>query len=569
MAVWRPGDRGCFKMVFFYQIVATIVLSLYQCDVVVGQYDAYGITHGRCEPITIPLCQDVPYNMTIMPNLMNHQKQEDAGLEVHQFYPLVKVQCAEDLKYFLCSMYAPVCTVIESALPPCKSLCLSARNGCEGLMNKFGFSWPESLECAKFPEEGLCFDRNRTNSKITLPTTKTPNTTIPVTTALTKEHEFVCPPQLSVDKPEYEFLGAKNCAAPCNQFFNSSKEQRFASIWIGSWAFVCLGSSLFTVLTFMIDRERFKYPERPIIFLSGCYVVIALVYIVGFFQGDEVACKAPPPHIEGVEPQVNKEWILVQGSKKESPGCIALFMLLYYFRMASSIWWVLLSFTWFLAAGLKWGHEAIERNSHYFHFAAWAIPAIKTIVIIGMSEFDGDSISGVCYTGISSLQSLRGFVIAPLFFYLVVGSIFLASGFIALFRIRTFMKADGNKTDKLEKLMMRIGLFSVLYTLPATVVIGCYFYEQSNRIHWDRTWQIENCNKYPFTCPNKGLPISASEPMMVPDFLVFMIKYLMLLVVGITSGVWIWSGKTMRSWTNFFARVCHWDWVPKQAPTSV
>jgi len=48
-------------------------------------------SHGRCEPITIPLCKDIMYNQTIMPNLLNHKKQEDAGLEVHQFYPLVKV----------------------------------------------------------------------------------------------------------------------------------------------------------------------------------------------------------------------------------------------------------------------------------------------------------------------------------------------------------------------------------------------------------------------------------------------------------------------------------------------
>jgi frizzled protein 1/7 len=45
--------------------------------------------HGRCEPITIPLCKEIRYNETIMPNLLNHQKQEDAGLEVHQFFPLV------------------------------------------------------------------------------------------------------------------------------------------------------------------------------------------------------------------------------------------------------------------------------------------------------------------------------------------------------------------------------------------------------------------------------------------------------------------------------------------------
>ena len=25
--------------------------------------------------------------------------------------------------------------------------------GCEPLMNKFGFRWPESLDCTRFPEE--------------------------------------------------------------------------------------------------------------------------------------------------------------------------------------------------------------------------------------------------------------------------------------------------------------------------------------------------------------------------------------------------------------------------------
>lgn len=110
--------------------------------------------HDRCEPIVIPLCKDIQYNETIMPNLLNHQKQEDAGLEVHQFFPLVKVNCSPDLKIFLCSVYAPVCTIIETALPPCRSLCESARAGCEDLMNKFGFQWPDSLDCAKYPEAG-------------------------------------------------------------------------------------------------------------------------------------------------------------------------------------------------------------------------------------------------------------------------------------------------------------------------------------------------------------------------------------------------------------------------------
>jgi len=90
-------------------LLVTVVMSLLSASAVMGSgyrslsaggghMSSHGGVpphHGRCEPITIPLCKDIQYNETIMPNLLNHQKQEDAGLEVHQFYPLVKVPTTE------------------------------------------------------------------------------------------------------------------------------------------------------------------------------------------------------------------------------------------------------------------------------------------------------------------------------------------------------------------------------------------------------------------------------------------------------------------------------------------
>lgn len=49
------------------------------------------------------------------------------------------------------------------------------------------------------------------------------------------------------------------------------------------------------------------------------------------------------------------------------------------------------------------------------------------------------------------------------------------------------------------------------------------------------------------------------------DFTVFMIKYLMTLIVGITSGFWIWSGKTLNSWRKFYTRLTN----SKQGETTV
>ncbi|XP_041799352.1 uncharacterized protein LOC121611050 isoform X1 [Chelmon rostratus] len=107
---------------------------------------------AACEPITVPLCKDLPYTETVLPNILGHTSQDGAGLEVHQFAPLVKVECSTHLKPFLCSVYTPEC-VSGKPRPPCRTLCEHAKSGCESLMNRFGFQWPESLRCEAFTTE--------------------------------------------------------------------------------------------------------------------------------------------------------------------------------------------------------------------------------------------------------------------------------------------------------------------------------------------------------------------------------------------------------------------------------
>lgn len=409
---------------------AVLCLELVCLSILIGPNDAQLLTssrissdregqsviphHGRCEPITIPLCKDIRYNETIMPNLLNHQKQDDAGLEVHQFFPLVKVQCSPDLQFFLCSMYAPVCTILERAIPPCRSLCQSARNGCEVLMNRFGFRWPETLDCDKFPKAGgeeLCVGDNsegRHSSSETAPSHRPINFQTSIGKSaksgqkstpgnVTRDLGFICPINFRTPTGmDYVFRVQskehKDCGAPCEGILFGKDERKIINIWTGMWAFVCNFSTLFTVFTFIIDTHRFKYPERPIIFLSLCYLFIALVYIFGFLLGDTVACNEPFPNPSG-HSNVHMIRTITQGNKKET--CTLLFMTLYFFTMSSAIWWVILTFTWFLAAGLKWGHEAIENNSHYFHLLAWAVPAVMTITVLALGKVEGDVLSGV------------------------------------------------------------------------------------------------------------------------------------------------------------------------------
>uniref|UniRef100_A0A182N381 G-protein coupled receptors family 2 profile 2 domain-containing protein n=1 Tax=Anopheles dirus TaxID=7168 RepID=A0A182N381_9DIPT len=74
---------------------------------------------------------------------------------------------------------------------------------------------------------------------------------------------------------------------------------------------------------------------------------------------------------------------------RQSTSCTVLFMALYFCCMAAFAWWACLALAWFLAAGLKWGHEAIESRSHLFHLVAWAIPAVQTIFVLALGKVEG------------------------------------------------------------------------------------------------------------------------------------------------------------------------------------
>ena len=104
------------------------------------------------------MCKNVGYTSASFPNYFKHRTQSEASQEVHQFFPLVKAGCSANLTDFLCKVYAPPCNAGKTPLVPCRELCESARGGCEGVMKKFGFAWPDHLRCDRFPLQstGLC-----------------------------------------------------------------------------------------------------------------------------------------------------------------------------------------------------------------------------------------------------------------------------------------------------------------------------------------------------------------------------------------------------------------------------
>ncbi|XP_049446731.1 frizzled-3a [Epinephelus fuscoguttatus] len=483
-----------------------------------------------CEPITLRMCQGLPYNSTYMPNILNHYDQQTAALAMEPFHPMVNLQCSPDLRMFLCALYAPVCTEYGRMTLPCRRLCLQAKSDCYKLMDMFGVSWPQEMDCNRFPDCDEPYPRP-VDLLSSSDTTESP-------ISVQRDYGFWCPRELKID-PElgYTFMGIRDCSPPCPNMYFTREELTFARYFIGVVSIVCLSATLFTFLTFLIDVSRFRYPERPIIFYAVCYMMVSLVFFLGFLLEDKVSCNA-------ASPGRFRASTVTQGSHNKA--CTLLFMVLYFFTMAGSVWWVILTITWFLAAVPKWGSEAIEKKALLFHACAWGIPGVLTVTLLAMNKIEGDSVSGVCFVGLYNLTALRWFLLAPLGLDVVVGVALLLAGIAALNRVRMEIPLEKENQEKLVKFMIRIGVFSVLYLVPLLAVLGCYLYENSYRAIWETTWVQEKCRHYHIPCPYQVERTSR------PDLVLFLIKYVMMLIVGIPSVFWVGSKKTCFEWASFF-----------------
>ncbi|XP_045594266.1 frizzled-8 [Procambarus clarkii] len=133
-----------------------------------------------CEALQEEVCQGLGYHATLFPNLLNHKSQDLASEELLSFLPLIEAECSEVLREFLCTLYMPVCTNYGFHLPPCRSLCKQAREGCEQVLEETELRWPNKFDCTRFPEhhELMCV-LTLNHSSVTTSTTSSPALTLP------------------------------------------------------------------------------------------------------------------------------------------------------------------------------------------------------------------------------------------------------------------------------------------------------------------------------------------------------------------------------------------------------
>lgn len=458
-------------------------------------------TDRVCEPIRIDTCHDIGYNVTGMPNLVGHELQQDAHLQLKTFTPLIQYGCSSRLRFFLCSVYVPMCTEkVPTPIGPCRSLCEDIRDRCQPVLQEFGFLWPAGLNCSKFPPQNndkhMCMDgpddqkgpdnnlrirnRNRRPNIVRTHEMTLSDRKLPFNRGYS-QHYGMCK-NYRFSEQYYYINRTQKCAPLCSANINFSQENKvFADYWLAAWSGLCFLCTLFNILVVIVGDYRFRYPEGAIVFISGCYNACSIAYLIRLLVGRyEASCHMDPQHSAA---------LLIQEGFVNA-NCTIIFVVLYFFKMAMDGWWLVLCITWYMSSRLKWRPESLLRYSHYYHMLAWFFPCLMTVIVLVTQVIDADELIGSCYVGNQSTDNLLTYVILPSAFYLGAG-VFVLFLFIlpAKCAKEDYSHVQTNPlpirvSENNDAVTSLIGIFMYLYLIPAFCVLGADIYEYIHRDTW-------------------------------------------------------------------------------------
>lgn len=289
-----------------------------------------------CEPIRVELCRGLGYNLTGMPNLVGHELQGDADFTLQTFSPLIQYGCSAQLHFFLCSVYVPMCTEkVNGPIGPCRALCESVRARCFPVLQGFGFPWPAALNCSKFPiennHEHMCMEGPREVSVAAIPASQISRLVLenrPI-----QRQTFPC---VGLAQPHlYAYMNRSGqCVQLCDSevLFNR-EDKRLAGTWLAFCTVLASVCSLFGLLACIIEGNTpFSYPHRAFLYLSVCYTLAGVGWMVRLLLGRQISCQ--------IDPSEPFTALLTQAaiSAPVKHNCALLFLLLFYFNNSASVW---------------------------------------------------------------------------------------------------------------------------------------------------------------------------------------------------------------------------------------
>ena len=85
-------------------------------------------------------------------------------------------------------------------------------------------------------------------------------------------------------------------------------------------------------------------------------------YIAHILFGETASCTTGP------------DSVLIENGPNGNSRCSTVLIIWEYFLFSSTLWWLILAYSWLLASKFKYSVEAIEAKSSIFHIIGWGVP---------------------------------------------------------------------------------------------------------------------------------------------------------------------------------------------------
>ncbi|CCD71747.1 Frizzled-4 [Caenorhabditis elegans] len=358
-----------------------------------------GVDGQRCQKVDHEMCNDLPYNLTSFPNLVDEESWKDASESILTYKPLLSVVCSEQLKFFLCSVYFPMCNEkLANPIGPCRPLCLSVQEKCLPVLESFGFKWPDVIRCDKFPlennREKMCMKGPNEQGAIQDERAK-----FAAKESEDDGNDRVEDIQREVDRlngkcPQDEvFLNrSSKCVPLCSNPQKVGQTDRESATRL--LLFLSLSSVILTILSvFIVGLSRLEMlhslTETAMFFSCISFCATSVIYIVSISFKDQfqISCTDYTHHL-----------LFVVGGLSHVP-CSSVASLIYYTATCSRLWWLLICVSWNKAT--RTSHILDDSRTRVIMLIL-GIPLAPLMLALLAKAVAANPLTGLCFIGAAS-----------------------------------------------------------------------------------------------------------------------------------------------------------------------
>ncbi|VDM39633.1 unnamed protein product [Toxocara canis] len=254
---------------------------------------------------------------------------------------------------------------VPIAIGPCRPLCERVQMKCEPLLKEFGFPWPVSMNCSKFPPENnhdaMCMKGPASDEDVPVANEEPelePN-----------ENSFTA---VRCTQPSTVYMNrTAQCVPLCHSNHGYTKEDReCASTALFIMSLLCTALTSVCLLTLCTRRECLvALPELSLLFCSISFALSALVYLFSLLYREQISCM-----------DYTSKSIFVVAGVQHIP-CTTAAILLYYFGTTGRLWWFVLCCTW---------NKHTQRSQQNSQINLWAFVRCRIWLCVSGSALAND-----------------------------------------------------------------------------------------------------------------------------------------------------------------------------------